>query len=81
LVPGADLFQRIEPNRLLLHSRQKVPRQIEADIRFEEDAPDFPEPFLDGVFCQNAAPGKPLERGVEFTGKLVKHKPVRLTQE
>src|SRR5215213_620838 len=81
LVPGPDLLKCLESNGLLLYSRQKIARQVEADIRFEQDAPDLPEPLLDRVFCKNAAAGKPLERGVEFTGKLVEHKPVRVTAE
>ncbi len=81
LVARPDLLQCGEPDRLLLDPGKEVPGQIEADVGLEQNPPDLPEPFLDRLFRQNAAPGKPLERGVEFARKLVEHKPVRVAAE
>ena len=78
LMPGPDALEDVGPDGLGLDPLEEIAGEIEADVRLEEDPADFPESFLDCVFGQNAAPRELLERGVQFGGQLVEHKPVRI---
>ncbi len=78
LVARPDALEHVGADRLGLDPLEELAREIEADVRLEKDPADFPEPFLDRLFGQNAAPRELLERGVQFGGQLVEHKPVRI---
>ena len=78
LVARPHVGQRAHADGLGLHPLEEIAGEIEADVGLEEDAPDLPEPFLDGVFRKNAPPREIAERGVEFAGQLVEHKPSRI---
>ena len=78
LMPGPDVLERGNPDRLGLHPLEELAGEIEADVGFEKDPADLPEPFLDRIFRQDTASGEPLEGVVEFLGQLVEHKPVSI---
>ena len=44
------------PDRLLLHPLEKLAGQVEADVGFEQDPPNFPEPLLDRLLGQDPRP-------------------------
>ena len=79
LLAGPDLLERRDADGLGLHPLEKLAGQIEADVGLEQDPADLPEPFLDRILREDATTGELLERGGEFAGQLVEHKPVSIT--
>ena len=80
LLPGPDVgLRRADADGLLLDPLEELAGELEADVGLEEDPADFAKPFLDRVFGKNAPPRERPERGGEFPGQLVEHKPRRIT--
>ena len=71
--PGDTAFRTLLAQGTLLHSTQKIPRDLEVHVSFEENASDLTQPLLNHRFGEDTALAQLFQRAIEFGSEFVKH--------
>ncbi len=74
LLGGLDRLELGDPDGLLLDPLEEFAGELEVDVGLEEDAPNFPQPFLDVRIGQDTAAAEFGEDARDLVGELVKHR-------
>ncbi len=71
--PGETDLQHLLPQRLLLHPLQELARDLVVHVRFQQHAPDLPQPIADHGLGEHPALAEATEYAVELLAELVEH--------